>query len=117
MEICILQFDGSRTAEDDLKEVTDEKGTQNPWLHDVGMIARPLAGRVRVGVSFPDGSSKTFHEGDLADAVSDLGGLTGYYLSSLAGPLGSMIGAVKARTMANIWGSAAEQKLFHLDEF
>jgi hypothetical protein len=116
MEICILKFQGSREAEDDLKEVLDAKADRNPWLHEVGVIARPLVGRVRVGASFPDGKSKTFHEGDLADAVADLGAYTGYFLSALAGPLGSLIGSVKAGLAAGAGASEAESRLFHLDE-
>jgi hypothetical protein len=116
MEICILRFDGSHAAEEALRDVLDAQGDRNPWLHDVGMIARPLVGRVRVGASFPDGKSKTFHEGDLADAVADLGGVTGYFVSALAGPLGSMIGSVNAGLLSGVWGSEAEQRLFHVDE-
>jgi|GEM_PF-3094263 len=116
MEICILRFDGSRGAERALGEVIDAQGDRNPWLNDVGVVARPLIGRVRVGATFPDGKSKTFHEGDLADAVADMGAYTGYFLSALAGPLGPMIGAVKAATLAGAAGSEVEQRLFHLDE-
>jgi uncharacterized membrane protein len=116
MEICILKFDGSHDAEDALGEVIDSQADRNPWLHDVGVVARPLVGRVRIGATFPDGQSKTLHEGDLADAVADLGAYTGYFLSALAGPFGPMIGAIKAGTLAGAAGSDAEAKLFHLDE-
>jgi uncharacterized membrane protein len=116
MEICILKFDGNHTAEDALKEVVDANADRNPWLHDIGVVARPLVGRVRVGATFPDGKSKTFHEGDLADAIADLGAYTGYYVSALAGPLGSMIGSVNAALAAGERGSEVERKLFHLDE-
>jgi len=116
MEICILKFDGSRDAENALKEVSEAKGDRNPWLYDIGVISRPLVGRVRVAASFPDGKSKTFHEGDLADAVADLGAYTGYFVSALTGPLGQVIGAVRAATVAGAAGSEAEQRLLHLDE-
>src|SRR5262245_11195523 len=116
MEICILKFEGSHSAEDALKDVTDAQGDRNPWLHEVGMVARPLIGRVRIGATFPDGRSSTFHEGDLADAVSDLGAYTGYFVSQLAGPLGSMFGSVNAAIAASEYGSEAEQRLFHLGE-
>jgi uncharacterized membrane protein len=116
MEICILKFDGSREAEDALNDVIDAQGDRNPWLHEIGVIARPLVGRVRVGASFPDGKSKTFHEGDLADAVADLGAYTGYFISALAGPLGSMVGMARAGMAAEAVGGEAESRLFHLDE-
>jgi hypothetical protein len=116
MEICILQYDGSYNAEDNLKEVMDLQGKQYPWLHDVGTIARPLVGRVRIGVTFPDGQSKTFREGDLANTAEALGGYTGYYVSSLFGPLSSMFATVNAGMEARAAGDEAEQRLFHLDE-
>lgn len=116
MEICILRFDDSRGAEEALGQVIDAQADRNPWLHEVGVVARPLVGRVRVGTTFPDGKSKTFHEGDLADAVSDVGGYTGYFLSALTGPLGMALGAVRASALAGAAGSEAEARLFHLDE-
>jgi uncharacterized membrane protein len=116
MELCILKFDGSKGADDALSEVLDVEGAENPWLLDVGVVARPLIGRVRFGLTFPDGNSKTLREGDLADAVAEMGGLTGYYLSSLAGPFGSMFGAVNAALDAGAKGSAMEERLLHLEE-
>jgi hypothetical protein len=116
MEICILKFPESGAAEAALKEVVDAEGDRNPWLHDIGLIARPLVGRVRVGATFPDGKSKTFHEGDLADAAADLGAYSGYFVSALAGPLGSLIGSVHAAMLAGARGSEQESRLFHLDE-
>ena len=116
MELCILRFEGSRGAEDALRDVADAQADRYPWLHEVAIVARPLVGRVRIGVTFPDGKSNTFHEGDLAEAVSDLGAYTGYYVSSLAGPLSAMFGAVNASVAASDVGSEAEQRLFHVDE-
>jgi len=83
MEICVLKLDGSHTAEDALKEQLDAKGDRNPWLYDVGVVARPLIGRVRIVATFPDGNSTTFREGDLTKAVGELGAHTGYYLTQL----------------------------------
>jgi uncharacterized membrane protein len=116
MEIGILKFPESGDAQAALKEVIDAEGDRNPWLHEIGVVSRPLVGRVKVSTSFPDGKSKIFREGELADAVSQMGGLTGYFVSLLAGPLGPMIGAVKAATLAGAAGNDAEKKLFHLDE-
>ena len=70
---------------------------------------------MRVGVTFPDGEATTFHEGDLAKVAPDLGGLTGYYVSALAGPFGAMFAAV-GETAGRSLGSGAEQELFHLDD-
>jgi uncharacterized membrane protein len=116
MEICILKFPETNGAQDALKEVIDAQGDRNPWLHEIGVVSRPLVGRVKVAAAFPDGQSKIFREGDLSDLASDLGGATGYFLSLLAGPLGPMIGAIKASTLAGAAASGAEAKLFHLDE-
>jgi hypothetical protein len=116
MELCILRFEGSRGAEDALKDVSDSEADRNPWLHEVAVVARPLIGRVRIGVTFPDGKSSTFHEGDLADAVSSMGAYTGYYISALAGPLTSMFRTVAVADAGETMGSEAEQRLFHLDE-
>jgi hypothetical protein len=116
MEICILKFEGSHEAEDALQALLDEQGDRNPWLHDIGMIARPLVGRVRIGATFPDGQSKTFREGDLATAVEALGAYTGYYVSSIAGPLSMLAGAANLGLAARARGEEAEGRLLHLDE-
>ena len=62
MELRVLKFEGRHGAEDALNEVIDTEGVRNPWLLEVGVVARPLLGRVRIGVTFPDGKSTTFHE-------------------------------------------------------
>ena len=116
MQLCILGFDGSHSADDALGEVQEAKAATNRWLLEVGTIARPLVGRVRVRITLPDGESKTFHEGDFNKAAADLGGLTGYYVSALAGPFGSMSAALDVASAARSYGSAAEQRLFHLDD-
>jgi uncharacterized membrane protein len=116
MELCILRFEGSHGAEDALKDVSDAESDRNAWLHEVAMVARPALGRVRIGVTFPDGKSNTFHEGELGDAVSALGAYTGYFISALAGPLGSMSRIVGAADTGGELGSEAEERLFHLDE-
>ena len=116
MQMCILGFKGSQAADDAYAEVLELEGENNRWLLEVGAIARPRVGRVRVGVTFPDGEATTFHEGDLAMAASDLGGLTGYYVSALAGPFGSMFAAAEAEMAGSLLASEAEQRLFHLDD-
>jgi uncharacterized membrane protein len=114
MELCILKFDGSTTAADDLKEVIEAQADRNPWLHEIGTIARPLIGRVKISATFPDGQSKTFREGDLADAAEALGAYTGYYISSLAGPLSAMFATVNTAVAAGDRGGDIEARLFHM---
>jgi hypothetical protein len=115
MEIGILEFDGSRSAENALKDVLDARGDRDTWLHEIGVFARPLIGRLRVSASFLD-SAKTYREGDMANTVADLGAYTGYLVSTLAGPFGSMIATVNAALAAGERGSEAKEKLFHIDE-
>ncbi len=115
MELGILRFDGSHAAEDALQEVIDALADRNPWLHEVGVVSRPLLGRLRISASFPEGT-KTFREGDLATAASDLGVYTGYLVSSLAGPLASMFATVNAAMAAGERGGELEERLFHIDE-
>lgn len=116
MEICILKLDGSHSAEDALKEQLDAKGDRNPWLYDVGTIARPLIGRVRIGATFPDGNSVKFHEGDLTKAVGELGAYTGYYLAQLAALHESRIAAAaRGGSTGKSVGGAMENELFRID--
>lgn len=114
MQICILGFNGSHTAGDAYAEVLELEGHDNRWLLDVGTIARPRLGRLRVGVTFPDGETTTLREGDVAKAGADLGRLTGYYVSALAGPFGSsMFAAAEGASPGGSLGSEAERRLFH----
>ena len=113
MQICILGFKGSHAADDAYAEVLELEGEDHRWLLEVGAIARPRVGRMRVGVTFPDGETTTLHEGDLAKAGANLGRLTGFYVSSLAGPFGSMFAAGEGASAGRSLGSEAEKRLFH----
>jgi hypothetical protein len=115
MEIGVLKFDGSHSAEDALKDVLDAEGDRNPWLHEIGMVSRPLIGRLRVSASFLEGT-KTYRESDLAKAGADLGAYTGYWVSTLAGPIGSMFATVNAAMAAGERTSELEKRLLHIDE-
>jgi uncharacterized membrane protein len=115
MEIGVLKFDGRYSAEDALKTVVDAQADHNPWLHEVGVVSRPLIGRLRIAASFPEGT-KTYRESDLANAVADLGAYTGYFVSALAGPLRSMFATVNAAAAAGDRGSELEERLFHINE-
>jgi hypothetical protein len=114
MELCILKFDGNYAADDALSAQLNALGDNNPWLYDVGVISRPLIGRVRIGASFPDGNSTTFREGDLAKAGADVGGHTGYYLAQLMSE-SKIKGRVKGRSAGKAAGSELENQLFHID--
>ena len=57
MQICILGFKGSHAADDAYAEVLELEGEDHRWLLEVGTMARPRVGRVRVGVTFPDGET------------------------------------------------------------
>ena len=116
MQICILGFKGSHAADDAYAAVLELEGEDNRWLLEVGTIARPLVGRVRVGVTFPDGETTTVHEGDLTKAAEALGRLTGYYVSALAGPFGSMFAAAEGASAGRALGSEAERRLFHMGD-
>jgi uncharacterized membrane protein len=55
MEICLIHFDGSRTANHALDAAMDRNAREAPWLHDVTVIRRSSKGRVS---TFPAGSRK-----------------------------------------------------------
>jgi hypothetical protein len=116
MQICVLGFKGSHAADDAYDEVLELEGEDNRWLLEVGTVARPLVGRVRVGVTFPDGETTTIHEGDLIKAAEDLGRLTGYYVSALAGPSGSMFAVAEGKAAGRSLGREAEKRLFHVGD-
>lgn len=116
LQLCVLRFEGSHAAENALDEVIELEGPRHHWLLEIGALARPLVGRLRVSATFLDGETATLHEGDLADAIADLGGYTGYYVSALAGPVASLLDATDALRIARAYGRAGEERLFHLDE-
>jgi hypothetical protein len=115
IEMGILKLDGSHAADHALAEVIDAQADRNPWLHEIGVVARPLVGRLRISASFLEGK-KTFRESDLANIVADAGALTGYFVSTLAGPLGSMFATVDTALEAGERGGELEERLFHIDE-
>ena len=116
MQICILGFKGSHAADDAYAEVLELEGEDHRWLLEVGTMARPRVGRVRVGVTFPDGETATLHEGDAAKAAANLGALTGYYVSALAGPVGSLLAADEGASAGRALASEADKRLFHIGD-
>jgi len=115
VNICILGFAGSHAADDAYAEVLGRGPKDSRWLLEIVAIARPRVGRVRVGVTFPDGEFKTIEKADLAKSAPDLGGLTGCYVSALAGPFG-MFAAAEGEAAGDAVVSDVERRLFHLDE-
>ena len=107
MQISNLGHKGSHAADAAYGEVLERDAEDHRWLLEVGTIARPRVGRIRVGMTFPDGETTTLHENDLVRSSADLGGLTGYYVSTLTGPLGAMFAAALAES---------EQSLLHVGD-
>lgn len=116
MQICILGFEGSRAADEAYTEVLELEGEDHRWLLEVGTMARPRVGRVRVGVTFPDGETTTLREGDVSKAAANLGGLTGYYVSTLAGPFGSLSAEAEGASAGRALWSEADKRLFHIGD-
>ena len=86
MEIGILVFDGTHAAEDALKEVFDAEADRRPWLHEVGVVSRPMLGRLTIRASYPENKEAVYREGDIARKDGDTAAYTGYLLGALAGP-------------------------------
>src|SRR5262249_10315284 len=86
MEIGILKFDGTHTAEDALNEVSDGEGDRGRWLHEIGVVSRPIIGRLTIRASYPETKDAVYREGDIAKKVGAYGAYTGYLLGALAGP-------------------------------
>jgi hypothetical protein len=116
MEIGILKFDGTHSADDALKEVFDAEADRRPWLHEVGVVSRPILGRLTIRASYPEGKEGVYREGDLARKAGGYGAYTGYLLGALAGPFQQALFSLSASEAAEERASAAENRLFHIDE-
>ncbi len=116
MEVCILKFDGANTADDALKQVADAQADRNPWLHEVGVVRRPLLGRISVRATFADDQATEVREGDIRSAVAEAGSMTGYLVGSLVGPLHAELAATEGGTRGGAVGKALEKKLAFIDE-
>jgi len=116
MEICILKFDGKRGADDALEEVTDAQADRTPWLNEVGVISRPLIGRLTIRANYPDGEKLVYREGDLEARAGDIGAYTGYLLGNLSGPFRASFLALEAESEAEDRAAPVEKRLFHIDE-
>jgi hypothetical protein len=75
MDLCILTFDGANAAEDALEETLSITGEGCPWLHEVGIVSRSAAGRLRITTSRSkkSGTPLDYEEGELALRAAALG--------------------------------------------
>jgi uncharacterized membrane protein len=115
MEICALKFDGAHEAERIYGEVIDEKGTKEPWLHEVGIVARPLVGRVTIRGTFLD-QAFTYREGDITSAASSAGEMTGYVLAHFFGPLLMPFAGIEGFAVAGEKAAGYEEDLMKFDD-
>src|SRR5215510_2175337 len=115
MEVCILKFASADGADDALKEVVNTQGDRNPWLYDVGVVRRPLLGRMSIRATFAD-EPPALREGDVKAKFADAGAMTGYLVGSLAGPLHADIAAMEGRGQGAGVGKAVEKQLVRTDE-
>src|SRR5262245_22798520 len=96
MEICILKFTDTSAADEALKSVLDAEGSRNPWLHEVGVVRRPLLGKISIRATFADDEEPTeVKQGDLASQAADAGAMTGYLIGSMVGPLHADMAAME----------------------
>lgn len=115
MEICILKFSGTHDADHALQEVLDAQADRQPWLHEVGVVRRPLIGRISISATYEDDSTEV-KQGDLAGDVEAAGAMTGYLIGSLVGPLHAEMAALEGSMQARGLGDALEDKLLHVDD-
>jgi hypothetical protein len=116
MEIGILVFDGKRVAEDALKEVFDAQADRRPWLHEVGVISRPVVGRLTIHASFPENKEAVYREGDLSQRAGDISAYTAFMLGAVVGPFRQALMSAAAGDDAQSRVAEKEKKLFHIDE-
>jgi len=115
MEICIQAFDGTHDADDALKSVLAAEAEQNPWLHQVAVVRRPVIGKISISATYDDEPSEV-KQGDLASDIEEAGAMTGYLIGSLVGPLHAEMTALEASSQARALGGALEDKLLHVDD-
>jgi uncharacterized membrane protein len=116
MEVCVLKFDGVHAADDALKEVAATESDQNPWLHEVGVVKRPLLGRISIRATFADDQTAEVREGDVKSAVAEAGSMTGYLVGSLVGPLHAELAATEGSARGGAVGRALEKMLAPFEE-
>ena len=115
MEVCILKFSSADGADDALKEVVNAEGDRNPWLYDVGVVRRPLLGKMSIRATYADEAPK-LKEGDVKAKFADAGSMTGYLVGSLVGPLHADMAALEGRSQGAGVGKVVEKQLLRTDE-
>lgn len=116
MEICILKFKGANDANNSLKEVADAQADRYPWLHEVGVVSRPLIGRISIRATYEDEPAAEVMQGDIASKMSDVGTMTGYLIGSLVGPMHADMAAMEGTMRGQKVGKALEKQLLRIDD-
>jgi hypothetical protein len=114
MEACILKLRKVDQAEEALSKTLSEKGEQDPWLHEVGVIKRPLIGRISIRATYADPSD--IREGDIAHQLAEAGKWTGYLVGSLAGPMHARVEALRAKRAVAPIAKRVEKALLGIDD-
>jgi uncharacterized membrane protein len=112
MEITILKFSGTKDAEEALRSAIDAEGNRRPWLQEVGVVTRPTIGRITIRATYADAPVK---EGDIASKVADAGGMTGYFIGSILGPMHADSAALTGEMRASSLGKALEKEILHTE--
>jgi hypothetical protein len=89
MELCILKFKSANKAGRAVTKSVRQHGDRNPWLHEMGVVKRPLIGRISIRATYPN--SDEVREGDLASKLAKVGKWMGYLIGSRAGLLRALV--------------------------
>lgn len=114
MEVCILKFNKADQAEQALTTLVNAQGSKEPWLHEVGIIKRPLVGRISIRATYAD--SPEIREGDIAAKLAEAGKWTGYLVGGLAGPLRARIEAFQVKRALALPAKQLEKLLLGIDD-
>jgi uncharacterized membrane protein len=115
MELCILKFSGTHDADRTFQEILGAEADRHPWLHEVGVVRRPLIGRISISATYEDDPTEV-KQGEVASDVENAGAMTGYLIGSLVGPLHAEMAALEGSIRARGLGDALEDKLLHVDD-
>lgn len=114
MDVCILKFKKADQAEDALTKLVNEKGDKEPWLHEVGVLKRPLVGRISIRATFDE--APEIREGEIAKEIENAGKWTGYLVGSLGGPLRARIAELKFKRRVGPAAKEIENLLLGIDD-
>ncbi|MBS2031974.1 MAG: DUF1269 domain-containing protein [Deltaproteobacteria bacterium] len=81
----------------------------------MGVVSRPLIGRVTIRGTFLD-RAFTYREGDITSAASSAGEMTGYVLANFFGPLLMPFAALEGSIEAGEKASGYEEDLMRFDD-